>query len=280
MTHKPNKLLFFLCLILCMLMSGFMVLIYLKKQSIEIHPVIISEIDFDNVIDPNKGKKAKVVDLNKLDNKEQKKEMDKRKAKYGLKKEIDAILNPDESIKIDKETIPMKKILDKVKIKEGSVVEESIKNGKKDKKKKLVAKTEKKVTDKTKTKKNKKKKQTRKKDYGIHIVKRGENIWNIHFEFLKNYFAKKNIILKPRSDEPLSSKKSSGVGKLLKFSERMVYIYSVADHKLTDNIHSIEPNSKIIVYNMEEVFDLLGKIDYSKINEIHFDGKTIWLPEK
>ena len=59
----------------------------------------------------------------------------------------------------------------------------------------------------------------------------------------------------------------------------MVYIYSVKDKKLTDNIHIIQPNSKIIVYNMEEVFDLLGKIDYSKINEIHFDGKVIWLPE-
>jgi hypothetical protein len=257
-----------------------MVLIYMKKQSIEIQTVIISEIDTGNIYYPLKIDKSKVVDINNL-NVEQKKEMDRRKAKYGLKKEIDAILNPDESLKIDEQTIPMKSILDKIKIKEGSVVEESISDSKKIKKQdKLVSQITKRKTD-TVLKKSIKKatKKIKKKEYGIHIVKRGENIWNIHFDFLKNYFANKNITLKDKSDEPLRSRKSSGIGKILKFSERMVYIYSVKEKKLTDNIHIIQPNSKIIVYNMEEVFDLLGKIDYSKINEIHFDGKVIWLPE-
>lgn len=280
MAQKPNKILFFLCLVLCVLISGFMVLIYMKKQSIEIQTVIISEIDPGNISDPLKIDKSKIVDINNL-NVNQKKEMDRRKAKYGLKKEIDAILNPDESLKINKQTIPMKSILDKVKIKEGSVVEEPISDSKKIKKQeKRVSQVTKRKTDKIlKNKVKKPVKKIKKKEYGIHIVKRGENIWNIHFDFLKNYFAKKNITLKDRSDEPLNNKKSSGVGKILKFSERMVYIYSVKDKKLTDNIHIIQPNSKIIVYNMEEVFDLLEKIDYSKINEIHFDGKIIWLPE-
>lgn len=288
MNKGPNKLLFFLCLILCMLMTGFMTLVYMKKKSIPTGKiVIIAEVDSDNIIDPLKLKKTVVVDL-KNPKEVHKKKMEERKAKYGLKKEIDAILKPDESLKLDKKTIPMKKIIEQVKIRDKEVVEENLKGSSVNKKKKsfvVSRKSESKKTKKAVAKKAVKKKVVKKvrkkKEYGIHVVKKGENIWNIHFAFLKNYFAKKNIRLKDRSDEPLSNKKSSGVGKILKFSEsKMVYIYNVRKQKLSDNIHIIQPDTKIMVYDMSEVFELLGKIDYSKINEIHFDGTTIWLPDK
>ena len=38
--------------------------------------------------------------------------------------------------------------------------------------------------------------------YGIYVVKPNDNIWNIHFQFLKEYFTHKGIMLSPVADEP------------------------------------------------------------------------------
>ena len=71
---------------------------------------------------------------------------------------------------------------------------------------------------------------------------------------------------------------SSGVGKILKFSENMVMIYNLAENRVARDINLIEPLSKIVVYNMDEVFSLLSRINYQNIDRIQFDGKTIWIP--
>jgi len=114
--------------------------------------------------------------------------------------------------------------------------------------------------------------------YGIYVVRKGDNIWNIHFKFLKDYFAHRRIALAPMSDEPDSRGFSSGVGKILKFSENMVYIYNLKEHKLDVDLNLLQPLSKIVVFNMGEVLRLLDPIDYSKVNRIRFDGETLWIP--
>ena len=73
---------------------------------------------------------------------------------------------------------------------------------------------------------------------------------------------------------------SSGVGKILKFSESMVVIYNLLEKKMEMDINLLKPLSKIIVYNMDEVFSLLHDINFDKIDRIQFDGKTIWIPAK
>ena len=82
----------------------------------------------------------------------------------------------------------------------------------------------------------------------------------------------------PRADEPGSDGTSSGIGKLLKFSEKMVYIYNINDATIDSDIHIIQPLSKIVVYNMKDIFDFLEQIDYAQVNQIQFDGETLWLP--
>ncbi len=114
--------------------------------------------------------------------------------------------------------------------------------------------------------------------YGIHVVKSEDNIWNIHFQFLKSYFNKRGITVSPVADEPLQSGKSSGVGKLLKFSENMVHIYNLKTRQLDQNLDTIEPLSKVVVFNLGQVFTLLNTINYNQINHIEFDGETLWLP--
>jgi hypothetical protein len=80
------------------------------------------------------------------------------------------------------------------------------------------------------------------------------------------------------ADEPVKQGYSSGVGKLLKFSENMVYIYNIKDKQFSENLDLIEPQSKIVVYKMDRVFAFLEQVDYTNINRIQFDGDTLWVP--
>ncbi len=114
--------------------------------------------------------------------------------------------------------------------------------------------------------------------YGVYIVRPGDNIWNIHFQFLKENFKYRGITLSPVADEPDARGVSSGVGKILKFAEGMVYIYNLQEQQLEDNIDIIHPLSKIIVFNMARAIELIREIDQEDIKHIQFDGETLWLP--
>lgn len=195
-----------------------------------------------------------VIDYNKLDKDIKLKElMQERKAKYGLKKGIDLIAKPDESIKVGKSTVPMQEILDEIRLKLGDIIEKDLKSGRTGP-------------------------SSGTKEFGIYVVQPGDNIWNIHFKFLKDYFDHKGVVLSPLSDEPGQAGHSSGVGKLLKFSENTVQIYNIKEHKLEIDLNLIIPLSKIVIYNMEQIFALLDLIDYAKVNSIQFDGETLWIP--
>jgi len=195
-----------------------------------------------------------VIDYNQLNKDQKLKElMQERKAKYGLKKGIDIITKSDESVKIGESTIPMQEILDEIRLKLGDIIEKDLKSGRTGSGRDT-------------------------KEFGIYVVQPGDNIWNIHFKFLKDYFDHKGVVLSPLSDEPSQSGQSSGVGKLLKFSENTVQIYNIKEHKLDIDLNLIIPLSKIVVYNMEQIFALLDLIDYVKVNRIQFDGETLWIP--
>jgi hypothetical protein len=177
--------------------------------------------------------------------------MKERKAGYGVEKSLDMIVKSDETIKVGDNTVPMKKILDEVKLKQGEILETDLQTG----------------TD-VKTPQ----------EYGIHVVQTEDNIWDIHFKLLKEYYDHKGIQVSPLADEPDRVGRSSGVGKLLKFSEHMVHIYNVKEGTLETNLDQIYPLSKVVVYNMTHIFALLDRIDYKDVNRIEFDGETLWLP--
>jgi hypothetical protein len=114
--------------------------------------------------------------------------------------------------------------------------------------------------------------------FGLYVVQPGDNIWNIHFRFLQDHFRQKRIDLSPLADEPNPEGYSSGIGKLLKFSENLVYIYNIKDRTLDSDLNVIEPYSKIIIYKMDTIFQLLDQIDANRIDQIRFDGDTLWIP--
>ena len=178
-----------------------------------------------------------------------------RKSRYGVDKSIDIIAKPEESVIIRGTKIPMQDIADEIRLKEGLIIEKSID-------------TPFNIKD------------LAKHEFGIHVVKPGDSIWTLHFDFLKDYFNKREIALSPMADEPKRGGLSSGIGKLLKFSENKVYVYNIHKKRLETDLNLIQPKEKIIVYNMSRVFALLDQIDYSNVNRIHFDGDTLWIPAK
>lgn len=201
-------------------------------------------------------KQAPVIDYDNLaKDKNTSKLVEERKSQYGVEKTIDIIAKPEETVKIRGEKIPMQDIADQIRIKEGGVVEKGI-----DMPLNAV--------------------ELAKHDFGIHVVKPGDNIWALHFKMLKNYFAKRGLELSPMADEPKQGGKSTGIGKLLKFSEKKVYVYNIRKKRLEVDLNLIHPNDKIIIYNMSRVFELLDEIDYTNVDRIHFDGETIWIPAK
>jgi hypothetical protein len=179
--------------------------------------------------------------------------MDARKKAYDVGKGIDIIAKSDEALEIGGIRLSMKDLQEQIRLKLGEIGEET-----------LDAEGQP-LPDDPET-------------FGIHVVQPGDNIWNIHFAFLRDYFKRRGVDLTYSADEPRHNGSSSGVGKLLKFSENMVYIYNVKEKDFSENLNIIEPHSKIIVYKMDRVFDLLQQLDAENIDHIQFDGETLWVP--
>jgi hypothetical protein len=179
--------------------------------------------------------------------------MDARKKAYDVGKGIDIIAKSDEALQIGGIRLSMKELQEQIRLKLGEIAEETLgADGQP-------------TPDDPET-------------FGIHVVQPGDNIWNIHFAFLKDYFQRRGIDLTRTADEPNENGRSSGVGKLLKFSENMVYIYNVQEKDFSENLNLIEPHSKIIVYKLDRIFDLLEQLNAENIDRIQFDGDTLWVP--
>jgi hypothetical protein len=181
--------------------------------------------------------------------------MENRKKFLGIQKSLDMIVKSNESFMVGGLKVSMQEILEKAFTRKGGVYQQEI-----------TASGE--------------SLPVRIKEYGIHVVRPGDNIWNLHFNILREYYSQKNILVSSQADEPISLGQSSGVGKILKFSETMVIIYNLIEKKIVEDINLLEPLSKIVVYNMEEVFTLLEEINYENVDRIQFDGKNIWIPVK
>ncbi len=200
-----------------------------------------------------------ILDINKLENDEKTQSLIReRKKEFGIDKGIDLIIKSSETLKIGQKSVAMQDILEKIILEQDGLIEKNLagQDNKKDNK------------------------QDNKKDtfFGVYIVRPGDNIWNIHFNFLKDYLGHRGISISPIADEPDLKGFSSGVGKILKFSENMVYIYNIKEKKLDIDLNLIYSQNKIVIYNMTQIFNLLNQIDYDHVNRIEFDGETIWIP--
>jgi len=218
-----------------------------EKKLTKEQPPVTGVVQKEIVVTPK-------IDYKELDRNEDLKTLMKtRKESLGLDKSLDMIVRSDEEFTIGDTRISMSEILKQAFVKEGEVFEEKIEASGRVRPQKI-------------------------REFGIYVVQPGDNIWNIHFNILKEYYDHQGIVVAPKADEPGTRGLSSGVGKILKFSETMVIIYNLVEREVDTDIDLLEPLSKIVVYNMAEVFSLLQEINYDNIDRIQFDGKTIWIP--
>lgn len=197
--------------------------------------------------DARKVQNQPVIEYNQA---EKNRLMEERKASLGIKDGLDMIVKEGESIKVGDQTVSVKEISDSIQAREGGITEKDLMSA---------------AHGGTGA-------------YGIYVVQPGDNIWNIHFRLMKAYLAGKGIVLPDASDEPNRAGYSSAVGKLLKFSENMVYIYNVKERHLATDINLILPLTKIVIYKMDRVFELLDQVNYNNADRIRFDGENIWIP--
>ena len=102
--------------------------------------------------------------------------MQQRKAAYGLNKGVDIIAGIDESIRVGDTTVSVAEIMEQIRLQEGRIME----------------------TDSDSTPAG----AAADALFGIYVVKAGDNIWNIHYNLLKEYFRHKGVPISPMADEP------------------------------------------------------------------------------
>ncbi|NWH05576.1 hypothetical protein [Desulfobacter latus] len=205
--------------------------------------VVVKQISKPTVIDYNKlAKEGTLKDL-----------MASRKKDLGVKNSVDIVVKPNESFTVGGNTVSMEKVLEQAFAGKGKVFEKELDQSGAQK---PVGGT----------------------SYGVYVVQPRDNIWNIHFRILKEYYIHKGVRLEENADEPAISGMSSGVGKILKFSETMVIIYNLKEKEVTEDINTIDPLSKVVIYNMDEIIALLEQIDLNHVDKLRFDGSNIWIP--
>lgn len=198
--------------------------------------------------------KSPVIDYNALaKNSIMKDLMAARKKDLGLNNSVDLVVKSNESFTVGANTISMEKVIEQAFARKGNVLEKELDESGAQRPETLTT-------------------------YGVYVVQPGDNIWNIHFRMLKDYYTRKGIIIGETADEPESSGQSSGVGKILKFSEALVIIFNLKEQKITADINIIDPLSKVVIYNMDEIFALLEQIDFNHVDRLRFDGSNIWIP--
>nr|WP_320014397.1 hypothetical protein [uncultured Desulfobacter sp.] len=213
------------------------------KKTDSLAGAVVKQISKPPVIDYNElAKEGIIKDL-----------MESRKKDLGVNNSVDMVVKSNESFTVGGNTVSMEKVLEQAFAGKGKVLEKELDESGAQKSVGLIS-------------------------YGVYVVQPGDNIWNIHFRMLKDFYIRKGIRLGETADEPKSSGMSSGVGKILKFSETMVIIYNLKEKKVTADINIIDPLSKVVIYNMDEIFALLEQIDFEHVDKLRFDGSNIWIP--
>ncbi len=111
--------------------------------------------------------------------------------------------------------------------------------------------------------------------YGVRLVRPGENIWNIHYNILREYFVRRHVRLPANADEPLAGGKSTGIGRLLKFLEGVVYVYDVQQNRLVKNLNLIRPHSIIVFFKISEVFSALDRLSVKDLRLVHYISRHL-----
>lgn len=200
----------------------------------------------------------------------------KRKKEFGVDKSVDMVVKSGEYIRVGKEIVPLDRILAQIEAQKkeqkasaaapSQLAKPDVKRIPpeiREPRRPMPAKPEKRPVS----------------YYGVYVVRPGDNLWNIHFAFLREYFGSRDIRIPPDADEPQGSR-SSGIGRILKYAETMVHIFNLKTGKLSTNLNLLEPREKIVIFNLSALDKNLKPLTYEQMDTIHFDGRNLILTEQ
>ncbi len=112
--------------------------------------------------------------------------------------------------------------------------------------------------------------------FGLRIVRQGDNIWNIHFDVIKAFFwNQREIRLSSLIDEPDEVGHSSGVGKILKFSETIGVSYNLMTGKIMWDPNFLLPGHEIYFFRMKDILSVLEGLSVADLNKFAYDGREL-----
>ncbi|MBW2146925.1 MAG: hypothetical protein JRI22_07885 [Deltaproteobacteria bacterium] len=112
--------------------------------------------------------------------------------------------------------------------------------------------------------------------FGLRIVRPGDNIWNIHFDVIKAFFLnQRGIHIPPLIDEPDERRRSSGVGKILKFSETIGVSYNLMTRKIMWDPNFLIPGQEIYFFRMKDILSVLEGVSVAELNKFAYDGREL-----
>lgn len=113
--------------------------------------------------------------------------------------------------------------------------------------------------------------------YGVRSVRPGENLWTIHYGVVREYFARRGIELPPRADQPRPDGRSTGIGRLLKFLEGIVYVYNTRENRLVEDLDRLYPNDLIVFFKISQLFQALDQVTLEDLQALRYIGPTLQL---
>lgn len=106
--------------------------------------------------------------------------------------------------------------------------------------------------------------------YAVRVVLPGENLWNIHFAVIQNYLARRQIFLASDSDEPNPDGTSSGIGRLLKFIEGVVFVYNLQQERIESDINLIHPHAIVVFFKISDLFAALDQLQPGDLQQLRY----------
>lgn len=105
--------------------------------------------------------------------------------------------------------------------------------------------------------------------YGVRVVRPGENLWEIHFGVIREYFARRQVHVELTADRPDVFGRSSGVARLLKFIEGVVFVYDLRRGRLEEDLNMIAPNTVVVFFKISDLFGALDRLEYADLKWLH-----------
>jgi hypothetical protein len=113
--------------------------------------------------------------------------------------------------------------------------------------------------------------------YGVRHVRPAENVWSIHHAMIREYFARRGIILPKDADMPAPDGRSSGIGKLLKFIEGAVYVYNLDQRRFEKDLGSLQPYSIVVFFKISDFFAALDGLQPRDLASIRYVSNSLRL---